>query len=44
MAFTESGVEDFIGGFGTNFKALNCYGAKVADERRKAGAYLFAKV
>lgn len=44
MAFTESGVEDFIGGFGDNFKGLNCYGAKVADERRKAGAYLFAKV
>lgn len=44
MAFTESGVEDFIGGFGQNFKGLNCYGAKVADERRKAGAYLFAKV
>lgn len=44
MAFTESGVEDFVGGFGENFKGLNCYGAKVADERRKAGAYLFAKV
>lgn len=44
MAFTESGVEPFIGGFGQNFKGLNCYGAKVADERRKAGAYLFAKV
>lgn len=44
MAFTESGVEDFIGGFGENFKGLNVYGAKVADERRKAGAYLFAKV
>jgi len=44
MAFTESGVEPFIGGFGQNFKGLNCYGAKVVDERRKAGAYLFAKV
>tara|TARA_R100001086_G_C11848145_1_gene260668 strand:+ start:10797 stop:11885 length:1089 start_codon:yes stop_codon:yes gene_type:complete len=44
MAFTESGVEDFIGGFGENFKGLNCYGAKVADERRKAGTSLFAKV
>lgn len=44
MAFTESGVEDFIGGFGQNFKGLNCYGAKVVDERRKAGTYLFAKV
>lgn len=44
MAFTESGMEPFIGGFGNNFKGLNCYGAKVIDERRKAGAYLFAKV
>lgn len=44
MAFTESGVEDFIGGFGQNFKGLNCYGAKVADERRKAGAYFYCKV
>jgi hypothetical protein len=44
MAFTESGMEDFVGGFGRNFKGLNCYGAKVVDERRKAGAYLFAKV
>lgn len=44
MAFTESEVEPFIGGFGQNFKGLNCYGAKVIDERRKAGAYLFAKV
>jgi hypothetical protein len=39
MAFTQSGVEDFQGGFGDNFKGLNCYGAKVPDERRKAGAY-----
>lgn len=44
MAFTESGMEPFIGGFGNNFKGLSCYGAKVIDERRKAGAYLFAKV
>jgi hypothetical protein len=44
MAFTESGMEPFIGGFGNNFKGLNCYGAKVIDERRKAGVYLFAKV
>lgn len=44
MAFTESGMEPFIGGFGQNFKGLSCYGAKVIDERRKAGAYLFAKV
>lgn len=41
MAFTESGVEDFIGGFGQNFKSLTVYGAKTIDERRKAGAYLF---
>lgn len=44
MAFTESGIEEFNGGFGKNFKGLNCYGAKVADERRKAGGYLFFKV
>lgn len=44
MAFTESGVEPFIGGFGQNFKGLNCYGAKVIDERRKAGAYGYFKV
>jgi hypothetical protein len=44
MAFTESGMEDFIGGFGRNFKGLNCYGAKVPDERRKAGAYGYFRV
>lgn len=44
MAFTESGMEDFTGGFGKNFKGLNVYGKKVIDERRKAGTYLFAKV
>jgi len=44
MAFTESGIEPFIGGFGQNFKGLNCYGAKVADERRKALGYLWFKV
>lgn len=44
MAMTESGVEPFIGGFGQNFKGLWVYGAKVVDERRKAGAYLFVKV
>lgn len=37
MAFTETEVEPFIGGFGKNFKGLNCYGAKVADVNRKAG-------
>lgn len=44
MAFTESGVEDFIGGFGKNYKGLNCYDSKVIDIRRHAGAYLYAKV
>lgn len=38
LAFTESAVEPFIGGFGQNYKGLTCYGAKVLDERRKAGA------
>ncbi len=38
MAFTESGIEDLIGDFGKAYKGLNCYGAKVLDERRKAGA------
>ena len=28
MAFTESGMEPFIGGFGNNFKGLNCYGER----------------
>ena len=40
MAMTESGVEDFIGGFGRNYKGLWCYGSKVVDERRKAAAAL----
>lgn len=44
MAFTESEVEPFIGGFGNNYKGLTVYGAKVIDERRKAGAYAFLKV
>lgn len=44
MAMTESGTEDFIGGFGTNFKGLWCYGAKVVDVRRTSGAYGFWKV
>lgn len=38
MAFTETEIEPFIGGFGQNFKGLNVYGAKVADVNRKAGA------
>jgi len=44
MAFTESGIEDFTGGFGKNYKGLNCYDSKIIDIRRKAGAYLYAKV
>jgi hypothetical protein len=44
MAMTESGVEDFIGGFGQNFKGLWCYGAKVVDIRRRNAAYGFWKV
>lgn len=44
MAFTESGVEDLIGAFGKAYKGLNCYDSKVIDIRRKAGAYLYAKV
>jgi hypothetical protein len=44
MAMTESGVEDFIGGFGQNFKGLWCYGAKVVDSRRRSAAYGFWKV
>lgn len=44
MAFTETGVEDFIGGFGKNYKGLTVYGSKIIDERRKAGAYLYCKV
>lgn len=39
IAFTETGTEDFIGGFGKNYKGLTVYGSKVIDERRKAGAY-----
>lgn len=38
MGWTESGVEDLIGDFGKAYKGLNIYGAKVVDERRKAGA------
>lgn len=35
MAFVETGIEDLVGNFGKAYKGLNCYGAKVADERRK---------
>lgn len=38
MGWVESGVEDLIGDFGKAYKGLNIYGAKVVDERRKAGA------
>jgi hypothetical protein len=41
MGFVESGVEDLIGNFGKAYKGLTVYGAKVADERRKAGAHGF---
>lgn len=40
MAMTTAEVEPFIGGHGQNFKGFLYYGAKVADERRKAGAVL----
>lgn len=36
--------EDLIGNFGSAYKDLYVYGAKVADERRKFGVELFAKV
>lgn len=39
MGWVESGIEDLIGDFGKAYKGLNIYGAKVVDERRKAGAY-----
>jgi hypothetical protein len=44
MAFTESGIEDLIGAFGTAYKGLSVYGAKVIDERRKAGVEAFLYV
>ena len=41
----EAGIEeDLTGNFGSAFKDLYVYGAKVADERRKFAAELFAKV
>lgn len=41
----ETGIEeDLIGNFGSAYKDLYVYGAKTADERRKFGAELFAKV
>lgn len=41
MAMTKAEVEPFIGGDGQNFKGFLYYGAKVVDERRKVGAYLW---
>jgi hypothetical protein len=36
--------EDLIGNFGSAYKDLFVYGGKVADNRRKFGLELFAKV
>jgi hypothetical protein len=36
MGMTQNGVEDAIANFGKLYKSLYVYGAKVADERRKA--------
>lgn len=44
MGLTEQGIEDLIGNFGKAYKSLYVYGAKVADERRKALAELFCTV
>lgn len=44
MGFVETGIEDLIGDFGKAYKGLTVYGAKVVDERRKAGAELFCYV
>jgi len=38
----ESGIEDLIGNFGTAYKDLFVYGAKVTDSRRHYAAELFA--
>jgi|SRR5579864_1015214 len=40
-AYTETGIEPLLGDFGQAYKGLFIYGAKVADERRKAAAELF---
>ncbi len=42
LAFTETGVEDVIGGFGFNYKGVTIFGSKVVDARRSALAELFA--
>lgn len=44
MGLTENGVEDAIGNFGKKVKQLYVYGAKVADERRKALVHAFWKL
>jgi len=45
MEYQQSAIEeDIIGDFGKAYKGLVVYGAKVADERRKALAYLWCKV
>lgn len=44
MGFVETGIEDLMGDFGKAYKGLTVYGAKVVDERRKAGAELFCYV
>lgn len=44
MGLTENGVEDAIGNFGKRVKQLYVYGAKVADERRKALVHAFWKL
>ena len=43
MGLTENGVEDAYKNFGINVKQLYVYGAKVADERRKALGVAFLK-
>ena len=40
MAFVETGIEDLQKNFGSAYKGLNVYGAKVVDERRSALAGL----
>src|SRR5258708_2806128 len=40
-AYTETAIEPLLGDFGQAYKGLFIYGAKVPDERRKAGAELF---
>jgi hypothetical protein len=44
MGLTEQGIEDLIGNFGKAYKSLYVYGAKVADERRKALVELYCYV